>query len=113
MEYIGQIEAKADDSALTCNRWLQFIAERSELVRAPARMVRNPATGQMIEARPPPDTVQLIREGANLGSFSWAPDGSAAVDVMCCDGCRKLMAKAAREFAHVLGGRFSEYHASS
>lgn len=113
MEYIGQIEAKADDEALTCNRWLEFIAERSELVHAPSRMVRNPATGQMIEARPPPDAVQLIRQGANLGSFSWAQDGSAAVDVMCCDGYRKFMAEAAREFAHMLGGRFSEYHANS
>ena len=113
MEYIGHIEASADAAPLTRDGWLEFIADRSELVRAPSRMVRNPATGQPIEAHPPPDAVQLIRGDSNLGSFSWAQDDSAVVTVMCSDGFRDSMVVAARELAQLLGGVFSEYHANS
>ena len=113
MEYIGHIEALAGNDPLTRDGWLEFIAQRPELVRPPSRMVRNPATGQPIEAHPSPDAVQLIRDDANLGSFSWAQDDSAAVIATCSDGCRELMAVAARELAQMLGGVFSEYHADS
>ncbi|MEL6107331.1 MAG: hypothetical protein AAFU85_14930 [Planctomycetota bacterium] len=113
MEYIGYIAASAGAAPLTRDGWLQLISDRSDLVRAPSRLVRNPATGRPIEARPPPDAVQLIRDDSNLGSFSWAQDDSASVTVMCSDGNRELMAKAAREFAQMIGGVFSEYRTAS
>ena len=113
MEYIGHIEAIAGNAPLTREVWLGFIAQRPDLIRAASRMVRNPATGQLVEAHPPPDAVQLIRDESNLGSFSWAQDDSATVIVTCSDGCRELMAVAAREFAQKLGGIFSEYHTDS
>ncbi|TWU50745.1 hypothetical protein Poly51_40380 [Rubripirellula tenax] len=99
MEYIGHIEAPAGSVPLTRDGWLEFIAQRPDLVRAPSRMVRNPATGQPIEAHPPADAVQLIRDESNLGAFSWAQDDSAAVIATCSEGCRELMAVAAREIA--------------
>jgi hypothetical protein len=109
MEYLGSIEAHPDDPPLTRDAWLTLIAARPALVRHPSRTVRNPATGKLVEASPPPDAVRLIAENEEIGAFSWGPQEYSLVNVQAHEGFRENVKAAAIEYARALGGRFIEF----
>ena len=113
MEHIGHIESADDTQPLSYDAWLAVIAESDDLHAIPPREGINPFTRKPTLFYAAEDSVRLIRDDTHIGSFAWAQDKSAAVNVACSDGYREMMAVAAREFAQVLGCVFSEFHAGS
>jgi hypothetical protein len=54
--------------------WDSYVKRRSDLVAPPARLVKNPFTGQLVEFRESPGTVRIVRNGARLGAIEPSPE---------------------------------------
>ena len=90
--------------SVTSAAWLTLIAQRDDLLTPPARMGKNPFTGEPVEFKPPATTVRVVRDDLDLGQIYLSEDGADELLVMAPDELRPVMLELAQELATALGG---------
>lgn len=110
MKYLGWIQA--DDSAppITHGAWMDYMATVDDLVRPPRRLGRNPANGEPTVLRSTADTVHLIFDDQNMGTFSWFNEDPPSINVESTETDCAMVVRRAKEIAEVLGAVFTEWH---
>jgi hypothetical protein len=82
MDYLGQIATSHDPPALTLQRWLEVIARHPNLALEPPSQGLNPFTKQPYLFQPPRGNACVILDGVQIGSMTWAEDGSCRIAVV-------------------------------
>ena len=105
MDLLGTIEPPA---AATSGRaeWITLIGAHPAL--APVQPVQgiNPFTKEPYLYKPRPDSARVLLEGSQVGSISWAEDGSQLLVVWSNVGVQARVAKVAADVASRLGWSF-------
>jgi hypothetical protein len=105
MDYIGDIVSQPDSQEISRERWIALIRDHSCLVPPEPREGINPFTKKATTFRPPPDAARVVIAEKEVGSMSWAQDGS---NLVCVFGVPELVVPLACEIAESLGGRFEQ-----
>jgi hypothetical protein len=81
MDYLGRITTQSEPPSVDLQRWIALIARHPML--APVKPVTgiNPFTRKPQEYRPHPGAARVILDGTEIGSMTWAEDGSSQIDV--------------------------------
>jgi hypothetical protein len=106
MPFVGQIEPFSEATKIDPKGWLALIDSHDSLGHVPPRKSINPFTRQPMEVKAPASTAVVLIDGADVGSISWAMDGSPVLIVDAEDGSEEAVAKVAEEVAKALGARF-------
>jgi hypothetical protein len=105
MDFFGSIRSKKGGSALTYERWCEFVSGCKDLVRPTPRTVRNPKTGEPMTIRPKPDSAFVILDAGRVGSVEWSQDGADEVFVI---GDPEKIVPWATAVPAALGAEFAE-----
>jgi hypothetical protein len=106
MTSIGRIEGGPRDNRIDQGEWIALIKSLPSL--APIRPTKgiNPFTGKPIEFKSPVTSASVCIEGTELGSLSWAMDGSPILIVYANDEAAATVASVAEQVAQKLGAHF-------
>jgi hypothetical protein len=100
MAYLGRITTKRNPPSVDVQRWLEVITQHPNLSLLPPREGLNPFTKQPYLYPAPAENAQVILDGVQIGSMTWAEDGSRQIAV---DGDAATLVKIAMQVAEELG----------
>jgi hypothetical protein len=103
MVIIGEIIAS---EGIESSKWLALIKSHGALAHVPPRIGINPFTRQPIEFNAPASTAIIWKDGADIGSISWAMDGAPIHIVEAQEQSTDSVASVAEDIAGSLGGQF-------
>jgi hypothetical protein len=98
---LGSIRSLPDAPGIDRGRWIELIASHPNLLRFKDREGINPFTRAPMIYRAGPDSGHVIVDGAEVGTMTWAQDGSHQISV---EGDVALVEPIALEVASKLGG---------
>ena len=87
-------------------RWLDVIARHPNLASVPRREGLNPFTKEPYFYRAPPEDARVILDGVQVGSMTWAQDGSRQIAV---EGEISIVERIAIQVAEELGCVFEPH----
>jgi hypothetical protein len=101
VRFLGFIASPQDPPGIDREQWIDLIVAHPNLVRFKDREGINPFTRAPMIFRGHTDNAHVIVDGAEVGTMSWAQDGSHKIVV---DGNAELVEPLALEVAARLGG---------
>ena len=101
MRFLGSIASPPDPPGIDREQWIDLIVAHPNVVRFKDREGINPFTRAPMIFRAHTDSARVIIDGAEVGTMSWAQDGSHQIMV---DGDPTLVEPVAFEVASKLGG---------
>ena len=101
MRFHGSIASTPDPPGIDRRRWTELIAAHPNLARVRDREGINPFTRAPMIYRAAPDSADVIVDGAEVGTMTWAQDGSHQIWV---EGVAELVEPLALEVASKLNG---------
>jgi hypothetical protein len=100
MAYLGRVTTKLNPPSVDPQRWHDVIGRHPNLSPLPPREGLNPFTKQPYLYPAPAENVRVILDGIEVGSMTWAEDGSCQIAV---DGDSATVVKIATQVAEELG----------
>ena len=109
MAFIGQIEGASGSNGIDKDSWIRLIDSHPQLSVVPPQKGINPFTRKPIEFKALPTSAIVCIGGEEIGSISWAQDGSPSLIVEADDKSADAIASLAQELAIDLGGTFTRW----
>ena len=106
MDFVGHIESVDDQRPLLRDVWRSLTAAIDDLSGIDPKAGRNPFTGDSVLFNAPDDSVRLMRDGTELGGFSWAMDDSPIVNVDAAPNHIESVVVRATELADCINCQF-------